>query len=226
MPDYPAPTIKAGHVEPAPRRVRGFKDGAVAFDTTRALYLWDWPFYPQYVIPVDDADLARLEGIRHRVIKDGPAAGYLRISWGALDAWFEEDEQLFVHPRNPYTRVDAIRSTRHVRVELDGVLLAESSSPVLVFETGLPTRYYLDRTAVDFTHLTPSATVTECPYKGRTSAYWSITTPAAAYDDLAWSYEFTTPALAPIANLVAFYNEKIDITLDGLPLERPKTHFS
>ena len=83
-------------------------------------------------------------------------AGTVRLEWAALDAWFEEDEEVFVHPRNPYARVDALRSSRHVRVELDGLLLAESAAPVMVFETGLPTRYYLPRTAVDFTHLRPS----------------------------------------------------------------------
>ena len=83
----------------------------------------------------------------------------------------QEDEQVFVHPRDPYTGVDALRSTRHVRVELDGTVVAESASPVLVFETGLPTRYYLNRTEVDFTHLAPTDTVTACPYKGITSGY-------------------------------------------------------
>ena len=88
-----------------------------------------------------------------------------------LDAWFEEDEQVFVHPRNPYVRVDALRSNRPVRVELEGVVLADSASPVMVFETGLPTRYYVSRTDVDFGHLIPTDTVTACPYKGTTSGY-------------------------------------------------------
>ena len=101
-------------------------------------------------------------------------AGTVRFDWAALDAWFEEDEEVFVHPRNPYTRVDALRSTRTVRVELEGVVLAESASPVMVFETGLPTRYYLNRTEVNFEHLVPSPTVTSCPYKGKTTGYWSV----------------------------------------------------
>ena len=100
--------------------------------------------------------------------------GTVRFEWGALDAWFEEDEQVFVHPRDPYTRVDALRSNRRVRVELDGVVLADSASPVMVFETGLPVRYYVNRTDVRFEHLVPSDTVTSCPYKGMTSGYWSV----------------------------------------------------
>ena len=129
-------------------------------------------------------------------------------------------------PRNPYARVDALRSTRKVRVELEGLLLAESSSPVMVFETGLPTRYYLNRTEIDLEHLIPSDTVTECPYKGTTSAYWSVRTGDKVHRDLAWSYDFPTRQLLPITGLVAFYNEKVDIFLDGRQLERPTTHFS
>ena len=153
-----------------------------------------------------------------------------RFDWDALDAWYEEDEQVFVHPRNPYTRVDAVRSTRHVRVELDGVVLAESSAPVLVFETGLPTRYYLDRTAVDLSRLVPTATRTACPYKGRTSEYWDARVGEGVDErvvpDAAWSYTFTTAALQPIAGLVAFLNEHLDITVDGVRVPRPVTPFS
>jgi uncharacterized protein (DUF427 family) len=96
----------------------------------------------------------------------------------------------------------------------------------MVFETGLPTRYYLPRTALQWDVLEPSGTVTECPYKGRTSAYWSVRTGGAVRRDLAWSYDFPTRQLLPIAGLVAFYNEKVDIFLDGRPLHRPVTPFS
>jgi uncharacterized protein (DUF427 family) len=150
----------------------------------------------------------------------------VRFEWAALDAWFEEDEQVFVHPRDPYTRVDALRSDREVRVELDGVVLADSRSPVMVFETGLPTRYYVNRTDVRFEHLVPSGTVTSCPYKGTTSAYWSVQVNGTLREDLAWAYDFPTRQLLPIAGLVAFYNEKVDIFLDGELLDRPRTHFS
>ncbi len=113
-----------------------------------------------------------------------------------------------------------------MRVELEGTLLAESSSPVFVFETGLPTRYYVPRTALHLDALEPSDTVTECPYKGRTSAYWSVRIGETLHRDLAWSYDFPTRQLLPITGLVAFYNEKVDISLDGQPLDRPVTHFS
>lgn len=123
-------------------------------------------------------------------------AGTARFDWDALDAWYEEDEQVFVHPRNPYVRVDALRSHRHVRASLAGITLAESVTPVLVFETGLPTRYYFDRTDVDFGQLVPTGTQTACPYKGVTSAYWSVRTGGQVREgdqDLAWSYDFPTP---------------------------------
>jgi uncharacterized protein (DUF427 family) len=251
MADYPGMITPVGHTEPVPRRVRGMLDDRVVLDTTHALYLWEWPPYPQYYLPAGDvaADVlvdedhveklphgtARRVGVRAGQVTrpaagwlytDGAVAGRVRLEWDALDAWFEEDEEVFVHPRNPYARVDALRSTRHVRVELDGVLLAESAAPVLVFETGLPTRYYLPRTAVDFTRLRPSATVTSCPYKGRTTGYWSVAAGGAVQADLAWSYDFPTRELQPIAGLVCFYNEKVDIVLDGERLDRPHTPFS
>jgi uncharacterized protein (DUF427 family) len=251
MRDYPRTITPAGHVEPVPRRVRAMLGGTTVLDTTRARYVWEWPFYPQFYVPLDDVEPGVLvdEGVEEErtlgparryalqsggqtrpaaawVPTSGELAGSVRLDWPALDAWFEEDEQVFVHPRSPYSRVDALRSARTVRAELDGVLLAESASPVLVFETGLPTRYYLPRTAVRFAVLEPSDTVTECPYKGRTSGYWSVRTGDTLHRDRAWSYDFPTRQLLPIAGLVAFYNEKVDLFLDGQPLERPATHFS
>jgi uncharacterized protein (DUF427 family) len=252
--DYPGMIAPVNHIEPVPRRIRAFLGASAVLDTTRAVYVWEWPNYPQYYIPLADVDAATLvdeqreehlrrgtarrhglrvgevsrEGAAHVYGEDALAGlqGMVRFEWDALDAWFEEDEQVFVHPRNPYSRVDALRSTRTVRVALEGVVLAECSCPVLVFETGLPTRYYLDRTSVRFEHLQASDTVTSCPYKGKTSGYWSVRIGEQLHEDLAWAYDFPTPALAPIAGLIAFYNEKLDISVDGELLERPKTHFS
>ncbi len=251
MRDYPQSIAPVGHVEPVPRRVRARLAGRTVLDTSSARYAWEWANYPQYYVPLADVTPgvlvdegaeedrtlgpARRHGLRignvHRpgaawVQLTGELRNTVRFDWKALDAWFEEDEEVFVHPRNPYARVDAIRSSRIVRVELEGTLLAESSSPVFVFETGLPTRYYLPRTSLQLEVLDPSDTVSECPYKGRTSAYWSVRIGDRLHRDLAWSYDFPTRQLLPIAGLVAFYNEKVDITLDGRRLERPSTHFS
>jgi uncharacterized protein (DUF427 family) len=196
--DYPASIVPVNHVAPVPRRIRAYLGAEKVLDTTRALYVWEWPHYPQYYIPLDDVrrdllvseghtqqtgrGLAELHGLQThqahrpraaRVITDSAIDGLkgtVRFEWGALDAWFEEDEQVFVHPRDPYTRVDALRSNRRVRIELEGVVLADSAAPVMVFETGLPTRYYLNRTDTRFEHLIPSDTVTSCPYKGQPAA--------------------------------------------------------
>jgi len=152
--------------------------------------------------------------------------GTVRFEWSAIDRWFEEDEEVFVHPRSPYKRVDALRSNRAVRVELNRIALAEAQNCVMLFETGLPTRYYIDPTNVRFEFLTPSSTRTQCPYKGKTGGYWSAQASGTNISDVAWTYSFTTPAMTPIAGLVAFLNEKVDIFIDGQPQPRPVTHFS
>ncbi|SOD74553.1 uncharacterized protein SAMN05892883_3739 [Jatrophihabitans sp. GAS493] len=253
MRDYPQMIAVNNLIEPVPRRIRATLGGQVVLDTVAARYVWEWPYFPQYYVPLGDVnsdllvdeahssklsrgtarrfglqvgDLSRPSALR---VFSGDVIdeldGLARFEWEALDAWFEEDEQIYVHPRNPYVRVDALRSNRSVRVELEGVLLAESNSPVMVFETGLPTRYYLDRTAVRFDHLEATSTVSECPYKGTTSGYWSARIGDVVHDDLAWTYAFPTRQLLPISGMIAFYNEKVDTFLDGVLLERPETHF-
>jgi uncharacterized protein (DUF427 family) len=248
--DHPGMIVPVGHVEPVPRRLRGFVAGERVFDTVRARYVWLWPGYPQFCIPREDiADGALIDEDRTLKLNVGEAArhtlraggverpgaawvwaegspagivGFVSFRWESVDAWFEEDERVFVHPRNPYTRVDALRSGRSVRVELDGAVLADAPSSVTVFETGLPTRYYLDRVYVDWTRMVPTASLTSCPYKGDTSGYWSVTTGAATYTDVAWAYDFPTRQLSPIAGLVAFYNERVDLYVDGRLLPRPE----
>ena len=254
MDDFPKAIVPIDHVEPAARRVRGVLAGRTVFDTVGALYVFEHPFYPQYYVPIGDVDLqvlvdegpadehhrgrAQRYGLRvGEVVRTAGAylytestiaglTGTVRFDWNALDQWFEEDEEVIVHPRNPYVRVDALRSTRTVRVELHGVLLAESSAPVLLFETGLPTRYYLNRTELDHAHLVRSDTVTQCPYKGTTTAYWSAVVGSRRHPDIAWSYHFPAREVLPIAGMVAFYNERVDITVDGRRLVRPKSRFS
>lgn len=225
--DYPQMAAARGRVEPAPRRVRGYRGTELVFDTTAARYVWEVPYYPQYYIPRSDVrvDILRdgLPGMR--VLDEGDVAGLVRFRWDTLE-WFEEDEPIYGHPRNPYVRVDALRSHRHVKVALAGVTLAETDCPIVLFETGLPTRYYFDRTDVTFEHLESSKTQTLCPYKGVTSGYWSVRLGDTLTADLAWTYHTPLPAVAPIANMIAFYNEKVDITVDGVQLPRPATHFS
>ncbi|MER5513249.1 DUF427 domain-containing protein [Streptomyces sp. NPDC002763] len=246
---HPSLIAPVGHLEPVPRRIRGTLGGRVAFDTRRALYVWERPTYPQFSIPVRDMIDATLidEGhsefhgagpARRHTLQVGPEVregaawvwedgapealhGTVRFEWEALDSWFEEDEAVFVHPRSPYSRVDALRSSSNVRVELEGVVLAEAPRCVKLFETGLPTRYYLDRLYVDFTRLRHSDTVTRCPYKGTTSGYWSFDGEVATHDDIAWAYDLPTVQANRIAGMVAFLNERVDLYVDGELLPRP-----
>ncbi|MGO8875575.1 MAG: DUF427 domain-containing protein [Acidimicrobiales bacterium] len=241
-------------VEQGHKRVRTFLGGELVADTTRPLLVWEVPYYPAYYIPAEDVRTALLvasgktehspsrgEAAFFTVTTSGAAAadaawrypdspieelrGAIRFDWEAMDAWFEEDEQVYVHPRDPHTRVDVLRSSRHVEVEIGGVTVADSVRPVLLFETGLPVRYYLPKTDVRLDLLLPSAATTRCPYKG-TAEYYSVKSEDTTYDDIVWWYRHPAHESAGIAGLVAFYNERVDIRLDGVLLERPATHFS
>jgi uncharacterized protein (DUF427 family) len=240
-------------IEPGAKRVRTLLGGEVVADTTRPLLVWEVPYYPTYYVPLADvrAELrpdgntvhspsrgdARTFTV-HAGGREAPGAALryedspiaelrdlVRLDWHAMDAWFEEDEEIFTHPRDPYTRVDILASSRHVRVEVDGTTAAESNSARILFETGLPPRYYLPKPHVRLDLLVPSDTVTHCPYKGR-AAYWSVRTPDGLHNDLAWSYAAPLPESQKIAGLIAFYDEKVDVHVDSALQERPRTKFS
>jgi len=241
-------------IESGAKRVRAYLGAEVVVDTTRPVLVWEVPYYPAYYFPAADVRTELLEpdgGVAHSPSRgDGrtftvraggkEAAGaalryedspigelrdLIRLDWDAMDAWFEEDEEVFTHPRDPYTRVDILPSSRHVRVEVDGVTVAESASPRLLFETGLPVRYYLPKTHVRMDMLTPTDSESHCPYKGQ-AEWWSVRTGDSLHEDLAWSYRTPLPESQKIAGLVAFYNEKVDIYVDGVRQERPSTKFS
>ncbi|KAK9781740.1 putative DUF427 domain-containing protein [Seiridium cardinale] len=158
-------------------------------------------------------------------------AGYVRVEFGAADAWFEEDTRIYVHPKDPYKRVEILFSVRPVKVYVDGTKVAEAASSLHLHETGLPVRYYLPATAVDHALLVDSETETQCPYKG-VASYYNIAIPKSGkeqvdtHKDLIWYYRNPTHESAQIAGCLCFYNEKVDIELDGVKLERPKTVFS
>jgi uncharacterized protein (DUF427 family) len=241
-------------VEAGAKRVRAYLGGEVVVDTTRPVLVWEVPYYPTYYFPVADvrSELLEPDGVmahspsrgegRAFTVRAGgkEAAGaalryedspieelrdLIRLDWDAMDAWFEEDEEVFTHPRDPYTRVDILPSSRHVRVEVDGVTVAESAAPRLLFETGLPVRYYLPKTHVRMDLLTPSDSVSHCPYKGQ-AEWWSVRVGDSLREDFAWSYRTPLPESQKVAGLVAFYNEKVDIYVDGVRQERPSTKFS
>jgi uncharacterized protein (DUF427 family) len=240
-------------IEPSAKRVRTYLGGEPVADTTRPLLVWEIPYYPTYYFPAADvrADLleadggvAQSEGLGEGTTftvsagsKQAPEAAMryehapveqlremIRFEWSAMDAWFEEDEQVFTHARDPHTRIDILASSRDVRVEVDGVTVAQSASPRLLFETGLPVRYYLPKPHVRLDLLELSETVTHCPYKGQAES-WSVRIGERLHENLAWSYPAPLPESQKIAGMIAFYDEKVDLFIDGARQARPSTKF-
>ncbi|KAI9818740.1 MAG: hypothetical protein M1826_001328 [Phylliscum demangeonii] len=223
--------------EVTPRRVRTLFNHVFVADTTSANQVWEHPYYPQYYLPtkaikddvlekgksVDAAGSAFLMTLRvgsratDRVLmfEKGPLAGLVRLEFGAMDSWFEEDQEIYVHPKDPYKRIDILPSTRTITVKVDGHLLAESSAALFLQETMLPMRYYLPKTSLNWDLITPSATTSRCPYKGEAN-YYHATVDGKEYKDLFWWYRYPTPESVAIAGKVAPYNEKVEIFIDGV----------
>jgi uncharacterized protein (DUF427 family) len=155
---------------------------------------------------------------------DPDLAGLVVLDFGAFDAWYEEDELSVGHPRDPFHRIDVLPSTRQVRLEIDGAVLAVSSRPTLLFEAMLPTRYYLPRADVA-AELVPSPTRTWCAYKGQAS-YFSASAGGRLVPDIAWTYTDPRHDAARVRDLIAFFDERIDVVLDGERLARPVTPWS
>ncbi|MFP3854456.1 MAG: DUF427 domain-containing protein [Anaerolineales bacterium] len=157
---------------------------------------------------------------------DWPELGsYVSFAWDEMDAWYEEEEQIFVHPRDPYKRVDVLPSSRHVRIEVDGTVLADSHRPWLLFETWLPTRYYLPPEDVKTELLRRSDNHTSCPYKGN-AIHYSVEINGQEYKDLAWIYNDPLLEANGIKGMIAFYNERVDLFVDGQLQEQPQTPWS
>jgi uncharacterized protein (DUF427 family) len=151
---------------------------------------------------------------------DPDLAGYVLLGFQAFDRWLEEAEEVRSHPRDPYHRVDSRLSDRLVRIEIDGLLVADTTRATFVYETNLPTRFYLPREDV-VAALEPSDKLTYCPYKGQAS-YWSL----GGHADVAWTYADPLPDAVALAGLVAFYDERVDVVVAGERRERPRTQFS
>ncbi|TVZ05145.1 DUF427 domain-containing protein [Trebonia kvetii] len=240
-------------VEPGKKRVRAYLAGRLVADTRHPSLVWEIPYYPAYYVPLGDvtAELVPTGKTEHspsrgeadlydvRVdgqVAEGAASRYpdspltairdlIRFDWAAMDEWMEEDEPVYTHPRDPYHRVDILHSSRHVRVEVDGMTVADSVRPVILFETGLPPRYYLPLSDLRTELLTPTDTQTHCPYKG-TASYWTVDTGHGTHADLIWAYRMPLPESQKIAGLACFYDEKVDVYLDGELQDRPRTHFA
>jgi uncharacterized protein (DUF427 family) len=246
-------TAKQPRVETSGKRVRAYLDGEIVADSRAPLLVWEHSRYPAYYIPAADMraelvstgdtdhhaklgqaellDVKTASGTAERAARrypDAPAAQIrdaVRLDWASMTEWFEEDEPVYTHPRDPYSRVDILASSRQVRVEVDGVTVAESGQPRILFETGLPPRYYLPLTDVRMDLLVRSDTETHCPYKG-TAGYWSVDTGVRVHKDLVWIYRTPLPESQKIAGLACFYNERVDLYVDGEKMARPKSPFS
>jgi uncharacterized protein (DUF427 family) len=250
MPD-PRPEL-----EPSPRWVRVRFAGQIVADSKRMLLLREPGRLPVYYFPQEDVRRESLVPAGHAgpcrddgaavcwTVRVGdrtaehaawsypdppphrlPLRGYVAFEWSKMDAWFEEDDEVYVHARDPYKRVDVLHSSRHVRVIVGGELVAETRRPSLLFETGLPTRYYLPKADVRMERLMPTEKETRCPYKGLAS-YYSIRTGSTIAPDIAWCYRHPIPECSKIENLVCFFNERVDLYVDGELQARPRTRWS
>jgi uncharacterized protein (DUF427 family) len=213
------------------KRVRVYAGGQLVADSRTPVLVWEIPYYPTYYLPAADVR-AKLEPaaddtydvVVGDVVVPGAARRQeelVRFEFGAMDEWLEEDEPIYVHPRDPHKRVDVLASSRHVEVRIDGQVVASSSQPRILFETGLPPRYYLPLPDVRMELLRPSTTQTSCPYKG-TASYWHV----GEHEDIVWIYRTTLPESQKVAGMACFYNEKVDLYVDGELVERPQTPFS
>lgn len=233
--------------------IRGLLNGEVVVDSRSYQFVWEIPYWPWWFFPRDHVNAELREtaaasdttsplpdgAVRYdlvcagqtvegagRAYPDHPElAGLVTIEFDALDHWFEEDVEVFVHPRSPYTRIDALASSRHVVVSIDGVEVASSHKPTVLFETGAPARYYLPKTDVDLRLLEENTRRASCPYKGN-SSFFDAQVGGNIVNDIAWTYTLPRPESTPIAGLICYYDEKVDIDIDGQRQQRPTTHFA
>jgi len=219
--------------------------GQYIVDTRKAKLVWEHPYYPAYYFHLADVPERFLQNARPgdksttydlvvagrtaegavTVHTDGDLKGLVKIIFDKVDAWLEEDEEIHIHPKDPYKRIDIRQSSRHVRIEVDGVELANTTKPRLLYETGLPVRTYIPKGDVRLELLSNSSSTTGCPYKG-TANYYDINLPSGKKEGLAWWYLTVFPEVTDITGFVAFLDEKVDVFVDGELIERPKTHFS
>jgi uncharacterized protein (DUF427 family) len=221
---HPIPPFEELTYYPTSRWIRGTRGGATIVDSRRAVLVWEpGKKVPIYAFPVDDIGLASADdaaSLGVRQFKDPDLDGYVAVPWESVEHWYEEDEEVFIHPRDPFVRVDALHSSRHVRVERDGQPVAESDAPILIFETGLPIRYYLPQSDVDASVLADTDLETGCPYKGYAS-YRDVVLDGRRHRNLFWSYEAPFRDAAPVKGYLAPYNERVDLIVDGELQERP-----
>ena len=236
-------------IEPCAKRVRVYLGGKIVVNSIRSKLVWEVPHYPAYYFPMADVSMncliasdrtersstrgeARYFNVRSgsRLVENA-AWHYPQSSifgfWGTCVSngigwitWFEEEEEVFVHPHDPYKRIDLLHSSRHIEVLLDGVKVADTRRPTVLYETGAPIRYYIPKPDVRMDLLEPTDKRTGCAYKGF-ARYWSLNVGNIKRENIAWSYAMPIADCAKIAGLIAFYNEQVELIVDSVPLERP-----
>jgi len=237
-------TDLTGHHEHTARRYRVIFNRVTIADTINAQFVWEHKWYPFAYIPLKDvkheylskpeqervaserikkfgnAEVLKLqvngkntEGVTKLV--DGDLKDYIKFEFDDMDAWFEEDTPIYVHPKDPYKRVDVLPSTRHIEVKIDGITVADTHNPTLLLETLLPTRYYMPKTALKWEYLEDSKTITKCPYKGEAN-YYSVNIKGKKHEDVIWWYKYPASESLGIIGLACFYNSKVDIYIDGV----------
>jgi uncharacterized protein (DUF427 family) len=240
------------YFEDSPRRIRARLGGETVVDSRHAKLLHEHGHLPVYYFPQEEVRMDLLvptdrhttcpyKGVASywsvhaggKVSENAawsypepldeapPLAGYLAFYWHKMDEWFEEDEPAIVHARDPYHRVDILDTSRHVRVRVNGELVADTTRARVLFETGLPPRWYIPPDDVRMDLLAPTETRTGCAYKGYAS-YWSV----GDEDDVVWTYRDPLLDALPVKDMLCFYNERVDIEVDGELEERPQTQWS
>jgi uncharacterized protein (DUF427 family) len=251
-----APDDHVLYFEDSPKRVRVVFNGETVADSRRVKLMHEAGLLPVYYFPEEDVRMELLEGSDHasycpfkgdasywsvrvgdKVAENAawgypspidsapPLSGLIAFYWRRMDHWYEEDEEVFVHPRDPYHRVDVLESSRHVKVSVNGEVVAETNRPKILFETGLPPRYYIPPEDVREDVLAGSEKTTQCPYKG-VASYYSVEAGGERVDDLVWYYPEPIPEAAKIEGHLAFFNERVDLEVDGEKQVRPQTQWS
>jgi uncharacterized protein (DUF427 family) len=251
-----APKDHLLYFEDSPRRVRVMFNSETVADSQQVKLMHEAGLLPDYYFPREDVRMDLLNESNHtthcpfkgeasywsvrvgdRVAENAvwgypepidscpPIAGYLAFYWRNMDHWYEEDEEIFVHPRDPYHRIDVLQSSRHIKVSVNGELVAETRRLRVLFETGLPPRYYIPPEDVREVVLSGSQKWTRCPYKGIAS-YYSVEAGGERLEDLVWYYPEPIPEAPKVRGLLCFFNEKVDLEVDGEKQKRPKTQWS
>jgi uncharacterized protein (DUF427 family) len=213
------PPERVVYVEPWPRRVRALSGGRAIVDSERTVLVYESGRLPRYAFPEEDVSIA--------AEPEPEVPGYVVVPWSAAEQWFEEEQEIIVHPHDPYHRIEVLPSSRHVVVRMGGTTVAASRRPRIRFETGLPPRYYLDAEDVRTELLEPAAIRTGCAYKGF-ATYWDVVTDDGRVPAAVWTYREPLPEGEAIRDLLCFFQERpeIEVDVDGAAAEAPPTPWS